>query len=88
MSPDLRERQQTLLRKAVPELQATVEWLDDLPDAFSGVVIANEVADALPVERFQRTGDDILQYRVTLDGDGFSWLREARPGFSNGPSCT
>ncbi|HWM28086.1 MAG TPA: SAM-dependent methyltransferase [Woeseiaceae bacterium] len=81
VSPDLRQRQQILLRQAVPELQSAVEWLDDLPDAFSGVVIANEVADALPVERFQRSGDDILQYRVTADGDEFSWLRARAPAF-------
>jgi SAM-dependent MidA family methyltransferase len=81
VSPDLRQRQEKRIRTEVPELAAKVEWLDDLPAAFSGVAIANEVADALPVERFQRTGDGVFQYRVTADGDGFSWLRAAAPEF-------
>lgn len=49
VSADLRERQQTLLRERVPQLAARVHWLDALPEAISGAVIANEVLDALPV---------------------------------------
>jgi SAM-dependent MidA family methyltransferase len=56
VSADLRQRQQRLLEAEVPELAGRVRWLDDRPDSFTGVVIANEVLDALPTERF-RIGD-------------------------------
>jgi SAM-dependent MidA family methyltransferase len=49
VSPDLRERQQALLRERLPHLLNRVQWLDALPETISGTVIANEVLDALPV---------------------------------------
>jgi SAM-dependent MidA family methyltransferase len=52
VSADLRERQRATLATAVPQLLPRVRWLDALPDAFDGVVVGNEVLDALVVERF------------------------------------
>ncbi len=49
VSADLRERQQARLQERLPHLVARVHWLDALPDTISGVLIANEVLDALPV---------------------------------------
>jgi SAM-dependent MidA family methyltransferase len=71
VSADLRERQEDLLRREVPDLIDRVAWIDRLPDEHRGVVIANEVLDALPVERFVRHGDDILQICVADDGGKF-----------------
>lgn len=52
-SADLRERQRRLLLERVPNLADRVEWLDRLPEhPVRGVILANEVLDALPVERF------------------------------------
>jgi SAM-dependent MidA family methyltransferase len=50
-------RQQALLREGAPPATAPDapiprRWLDALPEAFDGVVIANEIVDALPCERF------------------------------------
>ena len=81
VSADLRERQENLLRREAPANVAKVEWLDDLPRNFCGVVIANEVADALPVERFESTGAGVLQHRVVAEGDAFAWRRDAAPPF-------
>ena len=54
ISADLRERQRRSIADAVPHLARRVEWLDAPPDvAFDGVVLANEVLDALPVTRFR-----------------------------------
>jgi SAM-dependent MidA family methyltransferase len=54
VSADLRERQREHIAAAVPQLAKRVEWLDVPPDiAFDGVVLANEVLDALPVRRFR-----------------------------------
>jgi SAM-dependent MidA family methyltransferase len=71
VSADLRERQEDLLRLEVPDLIDRVTWLDCLPDEHRGVVIANEVLDALPVERFVRRGDNILQICAADDGEKF-----------------
>lgn len=81
VSPDLRQRQEQLLRERVPEHAEKVEWLPGLPEGFRGVVVANEVADALPVERFRRTRDGVLQYRVVADERGFDWRLAPAPPF-------
>ena len=80
VSADLRERQESFLRREVPELLNSVEWLDALPKDFSGVVIANEVLDALPVERFVRREQGIVQVCVVTDGDGFGLVEREAPG--------
>ena len=52
VSADLRARQQTLLQSRLPQYSERVRWLDELPTDFVGVMVANEVLDALPVQRF------------------------------------
>ena len=55
-SADLQERQLALLQNELTAEQfEKVQWLSALPDSFSGVMLANEVMDALPVERVVRT---------------------------------
>lgn len=50
VSANLRQRQHESLRKLLPEsLFSRVRWLDELPTHFDGVVIGNEVLDAIPV---------------------------------------
>nr|WP_240900935.1 SAM-dependent methyltransferase [Thioalkalivibrio sp. XN8] len=62
-SPELRQRQQQRLGNRV-------EWLDSLPAGFRGVVLANEVADALPVERFTIADSELRQLGVRFDTAG------------------
>ncbi len=81
VSPDLRERQEQRLREARPAPETEIEWISRLPDRLEGVIIANEVADALPVERFRIEDGEVLQYRVRADGDRFEWARGKAPGF-------
>lgn len=71
VSADLQQRQQQLIRDELPDQLQRFEWLSDLPAKYSGVVIANEVADALPVERFVRAGDGVQQLRVGSDAGNF-----------------
>jgi SAM-dependent MidA family methyltransferase len=56
-SPDLRERQGRAIAQQVPAWVDRCQWLERLPQGFRGVVLANEVLDALPVHRF-RVGQD------------------------------
>jgi SAM-dependent MidA family methyltransferase len=54
VSADLRQRQREHLGKRLPQVLNRVQWLNRLPeDPFDGVVLANEVLDALPVARFR-----------------------------------
>ena len=49
VSAELRARQRELLGRLPHRLTARVQWLDRLPDRFTGVILGNEVLDALPV---------------------------------------
>jgi len=75
VSADLQERQESVLRKEIPEFMDQVQWLGQLPDDQSGVIIANEVLDALPVERFIRREEGVAQLCVAVDDRSFV-LRE------------
>lgn len=51
VSPSLRKRQFTRLKNNVPNLIDKLVWLDDIPEHFNGIIIANEVLDAMPVHK-------------------------------------
>jgi SAM-dependent MidA family methyltransferase len=53
ISADLRQRQQACLAKRIPQWLDRIVWLDTLPATFRGVILANEVLDAMPVHRFK-----------------------------------
>lgn len=55
LSADLRARQQQTLADRVPHLLDRVRWLEALPATFEGVVLGNEVLDAMPVRLVART---------------------------------
>ncbi|MCA1778276.1 MAG: SAM-dependent methyltransferase [Xanthomonadaceae bacterium] len=67
-SAALRQVQQAELATLPKELAARFEWLDQPPEkAFSGAIIANEVIDALPVERFRIAAGDVKSMTVDVD---------------------
>lgn len=71
-SAELRARQRATLAALPTGLQQRVVWLDALPaEALRGVIIANEVADALPVTRFVLDDGVLSELGVAADGDGF-----------------
>ena len=71
VSADLRERQQFFLAEAVPDFFARISWLEQLPREHRGVIIANEVLDALPVERFVQRAGQTIQLGVGVADDEF-----------------
>lgn len=73
VSPDLRARQQARLRAEAPEWSDRIEWLDRLPEQFEGVVIANEVLDALPVHLLVWTEHGVVQRGVVWGDGAFDW---------------
>ena len=73
LSAELQLRQRGTLEKEVPHLVDRVQWLNALPDkGFRGVVVANELLDAMPVQRFRIDGDEINLLSVSWDQDYFS----------------
>jgi SAM-dependent MidA family methyltransferase len=72
LSAELRQRQQALLQQRVPALLDRVEWLDGLPAGFSGICLANEVLDAMPVHRLVVTEQGVQELRVGWQ-DGLHW---------------
>ncbi len=77
VSPDLRVRQQALLNERLPHLLDRVHWLDQLPDRFSGVIVANEVLDALPVHLLHWRDSAISERGVAVGDHGFVWQERA-----------
>lgn len=65
LSASLKLRQQATINDKAPHLLARVVWLDALPEEkFNGVVVANEVLDAMPVECFKIADQAITALQV------------------------
>lgn len=74
VSAELRQRQQETLKQKCPHLLSRTEWLESWPaTAFNGVIIANEVLDAMPVHRFYLNNNSIMEYYVTVQDNQFNW---------------
>jgi SAM-dependent MidA family methyltransferase len=74
LSADLQERQRQLLASRLPHLLDRVQWLDELPPSgLRGVVVANELLDALPVHCFCLPEGEIRERFVTWQDGRFQW---------------
>ncbi|MGQ0834596.1 MAG: class I SAM-dependent methyltransferase [Gammaproteobacteria bacterium] len=77
VSADLRERQQRNLASLPATLRERVIWLERLPtERLRGVVLANEVLDALPFERFIVRDGVVHAFGVALEANGAVVARE------------
>lgn len=74
LSAELKARQQDTLSRHCPALVDRVRWLDSLPEIpLTGVILANEVVDAMPVHLFRLEGEQAFE-RVVVWRDGqFAW---------------
>ena len=66
LSGSLRERQRATLARHAD----VVHWVDTLPEAMSGVVLGNEVLDAMPVQLLARLQGAWFERGVALGDDG------------------
>ena len=74
VSADLAERQHALLAARAPHLLPRVHWLTALPERFSGLLLGNEVLDAMPVHLVVWNDGDIAERGVVRGEDGgFAW---------------
>ncbi|HBB52301.1 MAG TPA: SAM-dependent methyltransferase [Legionellales bacterium] len=76
LSPVLKHKQQELIQTHLPHLYDRICWLDAWPQMpFSGVVIANEVLDAMPVRRFLWKDGQVLESYIAWD-ESYQKLKE------------
>jgi SAM-dependent MidA family methyltransferase len=73
ISPQLQARQQA-------RLGARVQWLERLPERIRGVVLANEVLDAMPVHAVAWRSHGIMERGVSLSGDRLTWNERPAAG--------
>ena len=74
LSADLRQRQAATLKEQAPAYYDRVHWLEALPEAgFRGVMLGNEVLDAMPVERFSIADRLPRVLRVAWRNETFAW---------------
>ncbi len=78
LSAELRQRQQIMLQTRLAHLFERVVWLETLPEfSFQGIVLANEVFDAMPVRCFRQGDNELWERRVGVDSKGgFRWIEQ------------
>lgn len=80
LSGDLRARQALTIRQLAPLHVDRVCWLERLPEpGFRGLVLANELLDAMPVERFKIGTDGAMRLAVTWADGRFAWAEQPAP---------
>ncbi|MDT8449860.1 MAG: SAM-dependent methyltransferase [Wenzhouxiangellaceae bacterium] len=80
----LREVQRETLSELHASLRRRIEWIDRPPsNPFAGAIVANEVIDALPVERWRVGGDGIEQLLVDYTDGRFGWTTVPAAGRLN-----
>lgn len=68
VSAHLRNRQRELIEQKIPHLAHLITWLNQWPETpFNGIILANEVLDAMPVHRFMKTDQGIMESYVILN---------------------
>ncbi len=81
VSGELRARQRETLQRRAPQWLDRVHWLNAPPaEDWRGVLLANEVVDALPARRFRLTADGWVERRVGLSGAALEWVEDPAAG--------
>ncbi len=72
LSAELKLRQQQKIQALCPHLLSRIKWLDSLPEpGFQGIVLANELLDAMPVSRFQIIDNALFELFVCENNNNF-----------------
>lgn len=82
LSGELRDRQKQTLAARAGKYLSHVKWLDALPESFAGVVLANEVLDAMPVKLFEQHQDGSISELGVGVGEGRDACNETKPAFT------
>ncbi|HWD36029.1 MAG TPA: SAM-dependent methyltransferase [Casimicrobiaceae bacterium] len=72
-SPELRARQQATLEALSARSGARIEWIERLPDTIGGIVVMNEVLDAIAPNIVARRDGQWYERGVALADATFAW---------------
>lgn len=79
-SAALAKTQQDHLKQCLePALFSRVCWIDEWPETVAGVIVANELLDALPAARFYLDNRAAFELRVGENAQGLHWHRSTLP---------
>ncbi|MBE9561661.1 MAG: SAM-dependent methyltransferase [Proteobacteria bacterium] len=77
VSADLQQQQREIFQTKAPQFLPLVEWLQELPtEPLQGIILANEVLDAMPIKKFRVQQDDIMEFYVANDSNSFIWQEQ------------
>jgi len=80
VSPALRAQQQQTLAGQIEQNLVKVRWLDSLPESgFRGVILANEVLDAMPIIRFRVGAEGHMTAGVVRRNGHLDWSWQRDP---------
>ncbi len=78
ISPTLQQRQRAHIATNAPHLLKRVQWVKMMPDEFVGIVLGNEILDAIPSHRVRINPDgEHQELFVTVKDNRFAWLAAA-----------
>lgn len=80
LSGELRARQHATIAQHAPHLLARVHWLDRLPEHFEGLVLGNELLDAMPVHLVVWRKEGIFERGVVYENGVFAWCDRPAQG--------
>jgi SAM-dependent MidA family methyltransferase len=75
ISPDLAQRQKALLTSTLNTSKSSTQcnWLSALPEDYKGIILANEVIDAIPCDAIIYQNGFWYWYGVTVNDETFAW---------------
>jgi SAM-dependent MidA family methyltransferase len=74
VSADLQQRQRHFLEEQAAHLLPRVVWLERLPAEFEGLMLANEVLDAMPVHLVAWRETGLFERGIIYRDDEFQWM--------------
>ncbi|MFZ5465850.1 MAG: class I SAM-dependent methyltransferase [Pseudomonadota bacterium] len=75
VSASLRAVQRERIEARAPHLLARVTWIDAWPEGFDGVIVGNEVLDALPLRLLEIGAEGPARLAVAMGEQGLAWTR-------------
>lgn len=84
ISPSLRKQQYELLTKNLPShLFSKIQWIDEIPKEYEGIIFCNEFLDALPVELIKKDSGMYYQKGIGIENDLLVWKEKPIDDISN-----
>lgn len=74
ISPTLKKRQHDLLMAHLSvDLFNKIEWIQELPEKYEGIIFCNELLDAFPINLIKKSASVYYQHGVSVEKDNFVW---------------